>query len=152
MNKTVFMVVSCIVAIGQLAVVAQTADSSPKRAQDSLPPVIVYGLEAYRDKGPDEAVRAWAKGSSLEGRTETLNQVDTLRLAQNLYGPYRYFELIGSHELSSRSKIFYLVFNYDKGPLFGKFVLYRSEEGWILTRLEFDIKEDAIMPLGTPLS
>jgi hypothetical protein len=135
-----------------LTVAAQTADSNPKHAFDSLPPVIVYGLEAYRDKGPDEAVRAWVKGGALEGRTEVLNQADTLRLAQNLYGPYRYFEIIGSHELSSRSKIIYMVFNYDKGPLFAKFVVYRSEEGWILTRLEFNIREDAILPPEAPLS
>jgi len=152
MKLITILVTSCFFSLGQLITFAQSSDANQKHAIESLPPVIVYGLEAYRDKGPDEAVRAWIKGSSLEGRSEALMQADILRNAQILYGTYRYFELIGTHDLSSRSKIIYLVLNYDKGPLFGKFAVYRSEEGWILTRFEFDTKEDAILPAQAPLN
>ncbi|MGB9409297.1 MAG: hypothetical protein WCA89_17310 [Terracidiphilus sp.] len=152
MSKIAFIVISCVFAFGQLNSAAQTTDSSQKRAVENLPPVIVYCLDAYRDKGPDDAVRAWIKGSPIDGSKEALSQSNNLRQVQDYYGAYRTFEVIGSRDLSPRTRIFYLVLDYEKGPLFARFVVYRSDEGWILTSFNFNTKEEAILPAEAPLN
>jgi hypothetical protein len=42
--------------------------------------------------------------------------------------------------------------DFEKGPLFCKFVVYRSEHGWILTNFNFNTKEEQIVPSEIGLS
>jgi hypothetical protein len=39
-----------------------------------------------------------------------------------------------------------MVFDYEKGPLFAKFVVYHAQKGWIVTAFTFNTKEDAVLP------
>ncbi len=149
MGKFAFFFCFCAFALGQLTSAAQTVDPNQKRSVENLPTVIVYGLDAYRDKGPDEAVRAWIKGSPLEGSKDALSQSNNLRQVQDYYGAYRTFEVIGSRDISPRTRVLYLVLDYEKGPLFARFVVYRSDDGWILTSFNFNTKQEAILPTET---
>lgn len=104
-------------------------------------------MVAYRDKGADEAVRTWVKDSVLDGNKDALSQANTLRQSADYYGVYRNFEILSTQELSQRVRLVYLVINYDKGPLFGKFVTYRSEDhGWLLLNFAFNRDPEAILP------
>ena len=146
MRKFVFFCCSCVLLAAQFAVGAQTSDSTKKGSAD-LPPIVVAGLEAYKEKGPEEAVRAWIKGSPLDGSKDALTQANGLRQIQDFYGAYQSFEVISSRELASKTRILYLALDYEKGPLFAKFVVYRSNQGWILTSFNFNTKEEAILPM-----
>jgi hypothetical protein len=42
--------------------------------------------------------------------------------------------------------IVYLTINYEKGPLFGRFLAYRIRNDWILPDFTFDTKPEAIFP------
>ena len=152
MRKSAFFLCSCAFVFGQLASVAQTSDSNQRRVGEALPTIIVSGLDAYKDKGPDEAVRAWIKGSPIDGSKEALSQANNLRQVQDFYGAYRAFEVIGTRDLSPRTRIFYLILDFDKGPLFAKFVVYQSDQGWILTSFDFNTKEQAILPTAVRLN
>ncbi|MGA3134480.1 MAG: hypothetical protein ABSC88_00655 [Terracidiphilus sp.] len=146
MRKSAFLLSFCVLVFGQLTSVAQTADSSQKRAVESLPPIIISGLEAYKDKGPDDAVRAWIKGSAIDGSKDALTQANNLRQIQDYYGAYRAYEVISTREVTPKTRVVYLVLDFDKGPLFAKFVVYRSDQGWILVTFNFNTKEEAILP------
>jgi hypothetical protein len=146
MRKYAFYMFSCTLAFGQLISSAQTAEISQKRAIESLPPIIASGLQAYKDKGPDEAVRAWIKGSALDGNKDALTQANNMRQFQDFYGAYRSFEVISTRNISSKTQVIYMVLEYDKGPIFAKFIIYRPDKDWIMVNFKFNTKEDVILP------
>ena len=146
MRKFVFFFCASVLSLAQLASAAQISDSNKKGSTD-LPAIVVAGLEAYKNKGPEDAVRAWIKGSPIDGNKEALTQANSLRQIQDFYGAYQTFEVISTRDLAPKTRILYLVLDYEKGPLFAKFVVYRSDQGWILTSFNFDTKEGAILPM-----
>ncbi len=145
MNR--FIAYSCAVIAFALTSFAQT--SSPKvQASDSVPPVVVSGFDAYKEKGPEEAVRAWIKGSGIDGSKEALSQANNLRQVEDYYGKYLGFEVVKTQDISPKSKAIYIVMDYEKGPVFAKFVTYRTEQGWVLAYFNFNTKEELIFPQG----
>jgi len=117
--------------------------SSPN---SDVPPIIVAGMDAYKSKGPDEAVKAWIKGSPIDGSKEAMSQANNLRQVQDFYGSFLSFDVVSTREISPSVHILYLVLNYEKGPLFAKYILYRSGTEWILTSFVFNTSETAILP------
>jgi hypothetical protein len=125
---------------------AQASSSKEKGASEGLPPIVVLGLEAYKSNGPEEAVRTWIKGSGIDGSKEALSQANVLLQVQEFYGAYRAFEIVSTKDLSPKTRVIYLVLNFEKGPLFAKFVVYRSGQGWVLAYFNFNTKEELVFP------
>jgi hypothetical protein len=146
MRKRVFFLCSCALFLAPLVSGAQASSSKEKGASEGLPPIVVLGLEAYKSSGPEEAVRAWIKGGSLDGSKEALSQADVLRQIQEFYGAYRAFEVVSTKDLSPKTRVVYLVLDFERGPLFAKFVVYRSGQGWILAYFNFNTKEELVFP------
>jgi len=114
-----------------------------KKTAEPLPPVLVAGFKAYLEKGPEDAVRVWIKGSGIDDSKDALSQANSLRQVQDFYGSYRSFDVFKTRMVTSRVEAFYLVMNYDKGPLFAKFFFYKTEQGWVLVNFNFNTKEEA---------
>ncbi len=112
----------------------------------SLPGLVAAGLDAYHSAGPDQAMRVWLRNSPLDGSSEAATQAHQLYAAQHLYGNYRGFEPIGIKGFSPGTRAVYLVLDYDSGPLFARFLLYRSGTGWIVTSLAFSTDPDQVLP------
>jgi hypothetical protein len=144
MRKASLLLFIFVVVFGPLRLGAAVPDSPHKQAPEDVPAVIVSGLDAYKIKGPDEAVKAWIKGSPIEGSKDALSQANSLRQVQDFYGSYQSFDVIGTREMSPKTRILYLMMDYENGPLFAKFVVYRTEHGWILTSFNFNTKDDII--------
>lgn len=144
MHKRIFLLCSCALFFMPLTAVAQVLIKGG--TAEDLPPVIVSGLQAYKDKGPDEAVRLWIKDSPIDGSKEALSQANNLRQVQDFYGAYQSFEVLSAYEIGHRTRIFYLALNFERGPLFAKFVVYQSNHRWILTSFDFNTKEEMILP------
>jgi hypothetical protein len=138
------MLCSFALMFGQLASAAMPPDSGQKKAVGDIPPFLIGGMDAYKATGPDDAVKAWIKGSPVEGSKDALSQANLLRQVQDFYGAYRNFDVVSARELSTSTRIIYVILNYDKGPLFAKFVIYRAEQGWILTSFNFNTKDEMI--------
>jgi hypothetical protein len=151
MRKLAFFLSSCILAFGQLTSSAQTVNSSKKLVAENLPPIIVSGLNAYKDKGPDEAVQAWTKGSAVDGSKDAFTQANSLHQIQDYYGVYRGYEVMTTRNLTRSTRVIYMVLDFDKGPLFAKFVVYRSDQDWILVNFKFNTKVEAILPTEIPM-
>jgi hypothetical protein len=145
-RKHLWSVSLLALALTQFSCAALSTDSTSKHSNDDVPSIIVSGMDAYKTKGPDEAVKTWIKGSPVEGSKEALSQSNNLRQIQDFYGSYQSFDLISMRELSPSVRIYYLAMNFDKGPLFAKFILYRAEQGWILTSFLFNTSDTAILP------
>lgn len=111
-----------------------------------VPKILLSGLEAYKAEGPEAAVKAWIKGSAVEGSREALSQANLLRQIQDFYGAYKEYHVICSRKVTPTTRVFFLSLDFEKGPLFGRFVVYRTEQGWILTQFNFNTKDEAIVP------
>jgi hypothetical protein len=134
-----------------LAVVFLVSAVRPASAQSppahNLPPVIAAGLEAYRNVGLDQAFRAWLRNSPLRWEPA---MAAPLHAAQEEYGTFQSWDVVLIRSLSPSTRILYLVFNYQQGPVFAKFVVYQAEQqGWIVTNLKFSLDEDAVLPAPT---
>jgi hypothetical protein len=127
-------IVQCLPAIAQ------------SHSTDDIPKIVLSGLEAYKAEGAEAAITAWIKGSPIDGSKDALSQANILRQIQDFYGPYKAFDLIRSRILTPNVRVIYLTLNYEKGPLFAKFVVYQNAQGWILTNFLFNTKEELILP------
>jgi hypothetical protein len=144
MHKRVFLLCLCALLFLQLPAVAQTLIKGG--TAEDLPPIILSGLQAYKDKGPDEAIRIWIKDGPLDGSKAALAQANYLRQVQDSYGAYQFFEVISTYEIGRRTRILYLTLDFESGPLFAKFVVYQSNHRWTLTSFDFNTKEEMILP------
>jgi hypothetical protein len=146
MHKKLFSFCFVFLLFTQFPSFAQTPDSSKTTAGEGLPSFLLSGLNAYKEKGPDDAVRAWIKGSAIEDSKDALSQANVLRQIQDYYGAYQDFDVVITQNLSPRTRVLYLILNFEKGPLFGKFVAYRTDKNWILAYFNFNTKEQLILP------
>jgi hypothetical protein len=137
---------SVAVALGLLLLTFSQQIGAGAQESGDVPKIILSGLDAYKAEGPEAAIKAWVKGGPMEESKDALSQANVLRQIQDYYGVYKAFDVIRSRNLSPTTRIFYLTMDYEKGPLFAKFVAYRTEQGWIVTTFTFNTKEDLIVP------
>ena len=144
----------CLFLIAFTAIApAQAADDSPHRNPPAttpapvLPPVVVSGLDGYKAKGAEEAVRLWVKDSPLEGSKDAESQVSSLRQIEGIYGAFQWFEVVRMREISPRTLVVYLILDYERGPLFARFTVYRSNHRWIMNSFDFSTKEEGVFPV-----
>jgi hypothetical protein len=138
---------SLLLVLFVVPALAQYSDDLPRHNPAlNLPPVMVSGLDGYKTKGAEEAVRLWVKDSPLEGNSDTATQVAVLRQAEQSYGAYQWYELISTRTVSPRTMVIYLVLDYEHGPLFARFTLYHSNHRWIMTYFDLNPREESIFP------
>ncbi|WP_263367070.1 hypothetical protein [Edaphobacter bradus] len=145
-KRLMFLSLSTLLLVGSSS--SQTTDANPhkKSGNETLPSIVIAGLDAYKAKGPEEAVRTWIKDSPIDGSREALSQSNSLRQIQDFYGNFQSYEVISIRDLSPRTQVICLVLDYEKGPLFAKFTVYKASQAWILTNFNFNTKEEAILP------
>jgi hypothetical protein len=126
---------------------AQAPDGYPRRNNNQpLPSFLLSGFDAYKTKGAEEAIHLWIKDGPLEGNKEAISQVSALRQIEELYGAYQGYETVFVRELSFRTQVIYLILDYENGPLFGRFTIYRTNHRWVLTSFDFSLKEENTFP------
>jgi hypothetical protein len=137
----------CLVTFFSPALFAQNGPPpDPEDSVAKLPRIVRDGLDAYRKDGPEEAIKTWVKNGVLDGNEAATSQVASLTGAQNLYGAYRGFHIISVRAVSGSTVQACLTLDYDHGPLFAKFVAYRSVVGSVLTSFRFDPDEEHLLP------
>jgi len=112
-----------------------------------IPPVLLSGMEAYKPGNPEQAIKAWTKNSPLEGTQAAADEAVNLRQAQGVYGAFQSFDVISNREISPRVRIVYLTMNYEAGPLFGRFIFYHTDRGWIVTSFDFNLDDTKVIPV-----
>jgi hypothetical protein len=110
---------------------------------EEIPKIVQFGLETYKSEGPEAAVKAWLKGGPIEGNRDAAN---ILRQAQGAYGSYRGYEVIHMQDISASVRVVYLTLNFERGPVFSRFIVYRSDQGAMITALNVSVKPEDIVP------
>ncbi len=141
MRKSCFLIGFLWILLGATAFSVDASGQGSKPSAESVPPVVMDGLDALRQFGPDEAAKAWSKGSSWEGNADR-SFANKLRSMQESLGAYRSFEILSVRPLSATTRIVYLTLNYDKEPRFAKFLVYHTAHSWILLGYYLDGNAD----------
>lgn len=142
MRKIALLLCCCLLGMAPAFSAAEDGGST-----GSLPGIVYAGLNAYRNGGPQAAIQAWVKSGPLDGSAEASSDIGALAQLQEAYGAYRSFDIIHSYNLTGRILVIYLALNFEHGPVFSKFVVYRSEATWVVTELKFSPDDDAILPV-----
>jgi hypothetical protein len=79
-----------------------------------------------------------------------MTQANALRQVQDYYGTYQAFDIGETKDISPTTRVVYLVLDYEKGPLFARFMVYRAAgQAWTMTSFTFNTHVDAVLPAGT---
>ena len=116
-------------------------------SSDKIPDILLSGLSAYQSDGPEAAIRNWVKGGPIDGETAVLKSSPLFNRVEQFYGPYLGYELIHVEDITPSSRLVYLQMNYEKGPLFTRFLCYEARSSWIVAgQLIFDTDPQKVLP------
>jgi hypothetical protein len=115
-------------------------------ATQAVPKIVQTGLDAYKANGADAAIKAWLKGSALEGEKQATSQAASFKQIENYYASYKSWEIVQVKDISKSTKIVYLVMNFQRGPVFASFVCYKADPDWVLPTFNFNTKPEAVFP------
>ncbi|MCP4672924.1 MAG: hypothetical protein GY857_16645, partial [Desulfobacula sp.] len=102
-------------------------------SKNEIPQLIKSGLAAYKAKGPEAAILEWIKDSPYEGSKDAISQANIFKQVETFYGDYVDFHPIGVINLTPSCKFIYLSMNFESGPVFAKFMVYKTKTNWILS-------------------
>jgi hypothetical protein len=108
------------------------------RAQDDLPPIVRAGFDAYAAKGAEEAWHAWGlegaqKGIGQKGDMGAEEKTKFLAMladAAKTYGKPLGYELIRRFDVSASYQTVYVLWRFERRPLFCMFICYRVRDKW----------------------
>jgi len=104
-------------------------------------------LEAYKEGSAKTAVAKWLKGGALEGSKDALSQAGILVEVESYFGEYKDHNVYKKVVVSDRVEFILVVMNYETGPLFGYFKMYKNfRDEWSLTGFKLNTDIDAAFP------
>ena len=115
----------------------------------SPPPLVINGLTAMLDQGPELAVETWFRGSRLEndgGTKQTF--VEQFRLFAQQAGGVLGHDVVHVQELGPNYSITFAIVRYESDPLFIAIEVYNGQGGWRLMNIEFNDAADEVFPTG----
>ncbi len=142
MENHAFFLRLCFLALMPLSTLvppsahAQTP-SSREADVSKIPAIIFEGLHQLGDQKPEDAEKAWFRGSPFEGQPVS----SELRSILESCGKYQNFDLVQEQDLTPRLRVIYLALNFEEQPKIVKFVVYKTLDGWILLSRKIDIDE-----------
>ena len=128
-----------VILLGSHSVGASAADVA-------APAPAVAGLDAYKAEGAEAAVKAWLKGSPLEGGREAVGLVTSLRGIEDLIGKYQGYFVAKTVAFTPNCQLSYIQLNHAKGPLFAKFLVFNTGKAWIVETLRFHTDPEQVWP------
>lgn len=130
-----------------LSAYAVFASSSSLAAEPGAKALVVRGLSAYITEGPDAAIKAWLKGSGMEGNMQALTQANNLRQIEDFYGKPESYDVVKVNIITPRAEMIVFSINHNKGIVFGRLQAYRTKSGqWVSTEFKFSTDAVAFLP------
>ena len=117
-----------------------------KEEKGTLPSVILQGFEAYKTDGAEAVVKAWLKGSSLEGSKEAMSQASGLKQIETFYGNYVAYHMLHKDTIAPNCQMYYFSIDFEKGPGFCKILTFKSTKGEIIVNFKFHTDPERILP------
>jgi hypothetical protein len=134
-----------LLIVGVVLFAAAVAAAQPQVSRE-VPDVVPQGFAAYKALGTAAAMKIWLKGSHLEGSETASEEVRVLSRAEALLGRIEGFEVLQMTRLGSRTHLVHVVVHYERGPIFGRFLVYRLRNDWITNAIRFDPAPERVLP------
>ena len=131
-------------AVGCLCLfcLAQAVEAVPN---PSVPLVIQDGFTIWAKGGALFAFEAWQKGGFQDSR-KVASQSSYFRRLDQAIGNYKSYDLVESKGIGPNSQILYFAVNFERGALYARFLVYRTEKAWVVQDMDFSTKPEAVMP------
>ena len=120
---------------------AIAADSSAP-----VPSLIQGGFSLWAKKGASYAFDVWKIGGLMEGDNKPAALASYFSRMDRTIGNYKSYEVITTKTIGQASQIVYLSMNFEQAAIYGRFLLYRADKGWVVQNMDFSPKPEAIMP------
>jgi hypothetical protein len=82
----------------------------------------------------------------MEGSNKAAVQAGYFRSLSQTLGNYKSHEVIQSNGVSRASQVIYLSLNFERGLVYGRFLLYQTGKDWVLQNMDFSDRPEAVMP------
>ena len=139
LRSNLALAMGCIGMLWLTQVVAAGANSF-------VPPVIQDGFAGWTKGGALFAFDAWQKGGFLEDSRKAASQSSYFRRLDQALGNYKSYDLVETKAIGPSSEILYLAINFERGAVYARFLVYRTDKAWVVQDMDFTTKPEAIMP------
>jgi len=82
----------------------------------------------------------------MEGSNKAGTIARYIRGLGGTLGNYKSHELIQSKPISQSSEVIYLCVNFERGIVYGRLLMYRTDKDWVVQNMDFNERPEAIMP------
>jgi len=145
MKITLGKVRACLLITFACGCFAFTA-SNAAAADTSIPGIIQDGFKSWAAKDASYAFDVWKKGGLLETDAKPAQLARYFGQMDRLLGNYKSYEPIQSKPITESSRIIYLSVNFERAAAYARFLVYRTDKGWVIQNMDFSAKPEAIMP------
>lgn len=116
-------------------------------ADEPVPGIIQDGFKAWAARGTAYiALETWRKGGLMETDPKAMTLTRYFSQMDHSLGQYKSYETAQTKVISQSSHILYLAINFEHGAVYGRFLLYRTEGGWVVQNMDFNAKPETLMP------
>jgi hypothetical protein len=112
----------------------------------AVPALIQKGFALLKSASPVEALDTWREGAVLEDEANARDGINTFKEMVKRLRNYRSYEVIEVKEIGSTSKILYVSMSFERGMIYGSFLVWKSDRDWIVQHMDFNTKPQVIMP------
>lgn len=145
MHRTLLLALFSLVALPLAA--QQGAQPAAAPAPIAVPPIVLEGLQAAKDRGISAATEIWFRGSPIEsdsaGRANFIAAFDQM---PEYFGRITGSEIIKTFALGTHQRRTYALLLYEGGLLYFKFTYYESGGRWRMQHLDFNADAAQILP------
>ncbi len=120
---------------------AQAADPNP-----ILPPAVEKGFKLLGSANPTVAFDAWREAAVLDDATKAAQDRKKFEEIVKPLRNYRSYEIIEVREIGRTSKLLCVSISFERGILYGSFLVWKSERDWLVQHADFATKPEVIMP------
>lgn len=120
--------------------------STGAESNSSLPAIIQTGFALWTKGGADVALTAWQKGGLMEGDSKAESQARFFKQMDLALGNFKNVEQVGHKNIGQSTQIIYLAMNFERGAVFARFLLFRSDKNWVVQNMDFSVKPEGLMP------
>jgi hypothetical protein len=104
--------------------------SAYSAGEGPIPGFISAGFNEYARYGPEPAWSAWRIDYGEKQTEKKASFLDAAKGVEKRYGRMVGFELIHTNEITPSYKNVYVLWRFEKAPLFCLFVCYRAKDEW----------------------
>jgi len=116
-------------------------------AAATLPPVVEKGFAAWaKNRDASWAFDIWKLGGLMEQDNKPITLSRYFARMDLTLGAYKLYELVYTEHISQNSAVIYLAVNFQRAAVYGRFLVYQTDKGWVVQDMDFSPKPEALMP------